>query len=308
MMVVGGGRARAQSPEAEVLFSDGNRLMTEGKLAEACEAYAASNHIEPRAGTLLRLGECREKNQQLASAWSAYRDALARAQNPRYRVLARAKVNTLEPRLSTLTMVVADDHRVDGMTVVRNGAVFDAVLWNRPLPVDGGDYVIIGRAPGFQEWQTTVHVPVEGGQITVEVPRLDALPAAPAPPPPPAPVEPARPVEVVAAAHPSRVVPIAVGAGGLALLGGALGFELSAESKYSDAKAELKSQTHRNALYDSANTRRYVAEGLAAGGITAGAAAVWLYLRDREHAPPAKLAQSVEVVPTASGLAVWGRF
>jgi len=43
-----------------------------------CEAFDASNRLEPRAGTLIALGDCREKNQQLASAWSAYKDALTR--------------------------------------------------------------------------------------------------------------------------------------------------------------------------------------------------------------------------------------
>src|SRR4051812_8166985 len=61
--------AHAQSAEAEQLFREGDRLMTEGKTVEACDAFEGSNRIEPRAGTLIRLGECREKNHQLASAW-----------------------------------------------------------------------------------------------------------------------------------------------------------------------------------------------------------------------------------------------
>src|SRR5689334_4104980 len=60
-------RAHAQSAEAEKLFNDGNKLMDAGKLAEACAAFEASNRAEPRAGALIRLGECREKTQQLAS-------------------------------------------------------------------------------------------------------------------------------------------------------------------------------------------------------------------------------------------------
>jgi len=47
--------------------------MAEGKLAQACQAFEASNRVEPTAGTLILLGECREQNQQLASAWSAYK-------------------------------------------------------------------------------------------------------------------------------------------------------------------------------------------------------------------------------------------
>src|SRR4051812_11784859 len=71
--LAGSPRAYAQSAEAEAMFDEGKRLMTERKLAQACEAFEASNRIEPRAGTLILLGDCCEQNQQLASAWSAYK-------------------------------------------------------------------------------------------------------------------------------------------------------------------------------------------------------------------------------------------
>ena len=82
---VGQMRAYAQSAEAEAAFGEGDRLMAAGKIAEACDAFEASNRVEQRAGTLIRLGECREKNRQLASAWSAYKDALTRVRDPRKR-------------------------------------------------------------------------------------------------------------------------------------------------------------------------------------------------------------------------------
>jgi anti-sigma factor RsiW len=94
----------------------------------------------------------------------------------------------------------------------------------------------------------------------------------------------------------------------VALLGGGLGFELWAESTYDAARAEMTRQSRRSSLEDSANTRRYVAEALAATGLVAGGAAVWLYLRARngEHGP--ETGARVLVVPTRSGLAVSGRF
>jgi len=173
--LVVGSRAHAQSAAAELLFRDGNKLMAEGKLAQACDAFEASNRIEPRAGTLLRLGECREQNQQFASAWSAYRDALGRATDPVKRNFAAAQATALEARLSYLTVTVTDDSRIDGLTVLRNGSPFDPALWNRAVPVDGGDYVIAGHASGHDDWQTVMHVPVSGAKITVEVPKLDEL-------------------------------------------------------------------------------------------------------------------------------------
>jgi hypothetical protein len=190
--------AHAQSAEAEALFNDAARLMASGKLAEACEAFEASNRIEQRAGTLIRLGECREQNHQLASAWSAYQDALTRVRDPRKRELARTRVTALEPRLSYLTVLVPDDVRVDGLVISRNGRPLDAGLWNRAIPIDGGTYVIGGRAPGHEEWNTTVVVPPDSGKVSVEVPKFkelaklvapaEPLPRGPSATPPVAPV------------------------------------------------------------------------------------------------------------------------
>src|SRR5262249_13795797 len=107
---LGTGRlAHAESPEAEALFNDAGKLMADGKLAAACVASDASNRIEPRAGPLIRLGECRELTHQIASAWSAYKDALTRVRDPRKRDLARTRAAALEPRLSYLTVLVPDE-------------------------------------------------------------------------------------------------------------------------------------------------------------------------------------------------------
>lgn len=94
----------------------------------------------------------------------------------------------------------------------------------------------------------------------------------------------------------------------MALIGGGLGLELWAESRYNAAKAEMTSQLRRDTLYNSANTRRYVAEGIAASGLAAGGAAVWLYLHDGGRQRDATTNAGVHVVPTATGLALLGQF
>lgn len=168
-------RAYAQNAAAEALFGDGERLMKEHKLAEACEAFAASNRIEPRAGTLINLGLCREQNGELASAWSAFKDALTRVKDPKKQQFANERIAAIEPRLSYLTVSVPDESRIDGLVVTRNGHTVDTGLWNRAIPIDGGTYVIAGRAPGHEQWSTTVQVPAELGKISVEVPRFKEL-------------------------------------------------------------------------------------------------------------------------------------
>ena len=284
-------RVHAQSATAESLFADGNKLMDRGRFVEACAAFEASNRVEPRAGTLLRLGDCREKNQQLASAWSAYKDARSLATDPRKRQYATVKITTLEKQLSYLTVNVSDQSQIPGLALTRNGVSFDPALWNRALPVDGGDYVITVRAPGYDTWETTVHVPMADAKLTVDMPILTKTRPHPLAPP-----------------QTSRAaVPLIVGVGALALLGGGLGFELGAESRYGTANAEMTSQQRRDSLYNSANTDRHVAQVLAAGGLAAATAAVWLYLRagSRER----NLAStSIHIVPRATGLALLGQF
>lgn len=335
-------RAHAQNAEAESLFSDGNKLMAARKFPEACAAFEASNRVEQRAGTLIRLGECRENNHQLASAWSAYKDARNLATDPRKRQFATTRAAALERRLSYLTVTVSDQNRLADLALTRNGTAFDAMLWNRALPVDGGDYVIAARAPGYEAWQHTIHVPTEGGKLTVDVPALTraSTPAVPEPSQPPASANapaasPTSPVAVpmnhvaqqnvnVAAPRPSvvvsgpdrtsasqdstSVVPFVVGAGALGLLGGGLGGELWAESRYDAAKSEMTSQSRRDALYSAANTDRHIAEAMAVGGLAAGGVAVWLYLRDRGRERGSATGPGVGVVPTTTGLALAGRY
>jgi hypothetical protein len=179
------GSAWAQNSDAEALFADGERLQAEGKLDEACDTFEASNRIEPRAGTLLRVGQCREAQGRLTSAWSAYKDALTRAKDPKKREFAEQRVAALAPRLSYLTVSVPDESRVDGLKVTRNGRDLDSALWNRAAPVDGGSYTISGSAPGHEEWRTTVNVANEGDHVTVDVPRFKELSKLVDNPPPP---------------------------------------------------------------------------------------------------------------------------
>jgi hypothetical protein len=169
--------ARAQSAEAQARFDDGVRLMKANKLDEACAAFETSNRLEPRAGTLVRLGECREANHQLAAAWSAYQDALTKATDPKKKAFAAGRIKVLEPKLSKLTLNVPPKARVKGLEIQRDGNGVDAGLWNVAVPVDGGEYAITASAPGHVAWSARIAVPVAGGQVAVDVPALADAPA-----------------------------------------------------------------------------------------------------------------------------------
>src|SRR4051812_25793931 len=61
--------------EAQVLFTEGRRLVTEGRYAEACAKLAESQRLDPSAGAQLNLADCYERSGQTASAWTVFREA-----------------------------------------------------------------------------------------------------------------------------------------------------------------------------------------------------------------------------------------
>jgi hypothetical protein len=190
--------AQGVNANADALFHQGRDLMAAGKYAEACSAFEASEKADAAVTTLLNLADCREKNNQLATAWALFLDAerqtrdAADASTQRYHDTALEHANKLEPTLSKLAIDVGD--HVAGLTITRAGAPVDAELWNRSLPIDGGSYTIRATAPGYQSWQTTVEVAASGDSKTVEIPRLEReLVHTQQPEPPPTPVAPATP-------------------------------------------------------------------------------------------------------------------
>jgi len=108
------------------------------------------------------------------------------------------------------------------------------------------------------------------------------------------------------ASHRSYVLPIAFGAGALALGGGALGFHLWGNSTYDKAKAEMTDQVRRNDLESSANTRRHVAQGLGIAAIGCAGAAVFLFIRGGGESHAATMAMTPVASPEFSGLTVAG--
>lgn len=194
--------AHAQSPGAETLFRDGRRLIRQGKLADGCNKLDASERLEPAVGTLLNVGDCREKLGQLASAWAAFRSAEAmahRAGNDRKREAeAHRRADKLEGKLTSLEIAVP--HPVDGIVVKRDGEVVDAATYGTVLPIDAGDHVITASAPGYVPFRTSIDVDHKHAVVTVPTlaKLIVATPAAapvarsfaPAPEPPGAPAPP----------------------------------------------------------------------------------------------------------------------
>jgi hypothetical protein len=206
---------------------------------------------------------------------------------------------------------VSSESRIDQLEILRDTDRVDGAMWNRALPVDGGTYKITARAPGATAWSTTVTIAAERDTKTVDIPKLQSAASAATggdedatpneEPPDETPLQPR-----------STLVPLVLGGAGLAALGGAIGFELWGRSTYEQAKTETTSQARRDSLYSSANTKRYVAEGLAIAGIGCAAVAVWLYLRGRGGESTATTSARIDLAPMAgtdrAGVAVVGRY
>jgi hypothetical protein len=315
LLVLWCGQAAAQpaGAQAETLFRQGRELLEAGKIAEACAAFDESEKLDPAITTLINLAGCREKNGQLATAWGLFLEAERKTRGGdtptthQLHDVAADRARKLEPRVSKLTVNVPQTNGVDGLEVTRNGERIDAEMWNRALPIDGGKYTVSAKAPGSSTWTTEVTVAAEADTKTVDIPDLRSLPRdlAPKPIAPVAPQQPRPEVPPPAAPHANHTLAIAVGAGSVALLGGGLGFELWGESKYDSAKSTMVQST-RDSLYSAANTRRYTAEGLAAAGVVGAGVTVWLILRHHDERPTRE--SRLEVVPTGTGLALWGSY
>ena len=135
-------------------------------------------------------------------------------------------------------------------------------------------------------------------------------------------LDPAHPTGSAPASHPNaastehprtKLFPLALGGAALGLVGGAVGFELWARSTYDQSKRE-PDNAKQDSLWHSANTKRYVAEGLGVAGIACAGTAIWLYLRngDPEATSTTRQSSRLFLAPVVgsdrAGLALAGRY
>ncbi len=188
--------AQSQTAEAESLFADGKKYMKEGKIKEACVAFATSQRLEERATTMLNLADCHEQDGLLATAWGEFlqaREIAKKSNDKKSEAVATQFADRLKKKVSKLTIAVGDDMRIRGMEVFRVDEdrqtiqEVEQLRWNHALPIDGGTYRIWVRAPKHEDWNVQVQVATKGDNKTVIVARLVEKRDPPAPPPAPRP-------------------------------------------------------------------------------------------------------------------------
>jgi hypothetical protein len=288
--------------QSEALFRQGKELMEQGKFAEACVAFDAGQKLDPQITGLLIDASCHEKANQLATAWGLFVEAERQTRNAtddvgkQYHDTAQQHAARIEPRLSTLTIKVDPTNKVGGLEILQDVTPVDPGAWNKALPIDGGTYKITARAPGNPEWSSSVTVGNEHDAKTLEIPKLTA-----------AVLDRTKlkdhddePKDTGPTRHREFTpVTIGLGAGGIAVLGGALAFDLWGDSTYNSAKAEPNDAKQLD-LWHSANTKRYVAEGMLVGGIAAIGVAVYFYLHGVEEDPAAHSTAKLFIAPTVA--------
>ncbi|HEY5947943.1 MAG TPA: hypothetical protein VIV40_20745 [Kofleriaceae bacterium] len=307
LLLLWSAQAFAQSSPADAEFKRGKALMAQNKFAEACAAFDKSQELEASVSVMLNQANCREKNGQLATARKLFVAAAAQtdratdAKNVQFHNVGLDRAAKLGDRVSTLTIDVPTAARVMGLSIKRDGDAIDQLAWGTALQLDGGTYTVEASAPDRKPWSATVTLGKEKDRKTVTVPVLELVVKPDVTSPDTTKPDTTKPDTtkpdttkpdvttkpdttsdlggpIEPAPHRSRVVPILVGVGGIALLATAAGFEAWASTTYEKAQKEGNDNKQTD-LWHSANKRRYIAEGAGIVGVATIGVAVWLYIR-----------------------------
>jgi serine/threonine-protein kinase len=262
--------------------------MAERRYAEACIKFAESHRLDPATGTLLNLGTCHEAQGKLASAWSAFSEALraARRELRDDRVtFAEERLAALEPRLSRLTVQLSPE-MTQSVDVKVDGVSIGPAAYGVAVPIDPGTHRVEASAPGHESWFQ--ELTVESGSLrhVVTIPvlraaRVDAPPPAPPTPvPAPLPVTAPQPIE-----HDwSRPIPTSVyiaGGATLALTAAAIVTGISyldKEADYSNIRGDASVSTQdQRAASNEARTMGWLNIGFSAAAAIGAGVTVYLY-------------------------------
>lgn len=296
--------------QANALFHRGREQLKKGNLAAACEAFEHSQKLDPRVTTLLNLAGCLEKLGRLATARALFLQAERQTRSKvddtmaQLHQIASDRAVKLEPRVSKLTIRVPSGHNLKRLEIRRNDELISMEMWNVAMPIDGGTYTIVARAPNMEAWSAKVTVAAEADAKIVEVLELRWLPQNSG-------AAPTMPTRSGAAGGllGERGLPFAVATSAVLLLGGGLGVSRWGDSTYNKAQAEITNQARRDSLEASANRKRYVAQAMAISGATCAGVAVWLFIRQRTGQTETVEAHAgLELTPMGSGIGVAGQF
>ncbi|MBV8762970.1 MAG: hypothetical protein JO257_37135 [Deltaproteobacteria bacterium] len=288
--------AVAAADDAASLAARGHADLKAGRIHDACDAFAQSEHLAASVDTELALAACYDQDGKPASAAKVYRLAADKDPKASRRKTSLAKADKLEARAPKLHFTVRPAQaglvlKVDGAEV---SATDDAI-------VDTGPHQVEATAPGYEGH---VSAPVDREGATVQV----VVQLVPTTAPTPVKTEPAPAPAAAAAAAAPEPMPtpvhemasmrdtqehgdhrqrngVILGAAGLAVIAGSvIAFE-TGSGKFDDAqKLCPNSQCATDAdlakghsLYSDGRTWREVSIGMGIGGVALVAAGAYLW-------------------------------
>ena len=123
---------------AQKLFERGRTAARRGDWPRACEDFAASQKLDPGAGTLLNWAMCEVAQQKLASAWQHFNEAAQLLEPGDDRIpFVNAQLQKLSPRVPRLTLRLSADMPA-GAQVWRANTELDSSSLGVALPLDPG--------------------------------------------------------------------------------------------------------------------------------------------------------------------------
>ncbi|HWU90317.1 MAG TPA: hypothetical protein VN253_23795 [Kofleriaceae bacterium] len=313
------GQTAADKAAAAALFADGQKAISAGDIEAACAKFEASLAKVTQLGTQLALASCYEKLGKTASAYGEFRAAAGaarKAHDMQRQVFAEQHATALEGRLSKLVVKLEPGYRIDGLEVKRDGMALMPAELGSAVPVDPGEHVIEGSAPGWTPYSYKVTVPPEPGTVEVIVPALGKAPVRVEEPK-------AEPKVMVQQPAPEqrtrrRYLAYGLGGGGIAVVGASLIIGAVASSRWGDVRSHCRDNICDQSGVDLANSARTMGNVSTATfvvGAAALATGVYLFLTSRPPAverPPAASSTALRVVPgvgsTQLGLTLQGGF
>lgn len=229
-----GGDNEGGAAAAESLFQEARRLMDAKRYGDACPKFAASQKLSPAIGTLLNLADCYEKNNQLASAWARFHEAIALAQRlnrTNREQTARERADKLEPRLIRLTIL----SHASNIDVKLDGNPIDPAVLGTAIPVDAGKHSIEATAKNKKPFSKDIEVSEKKKDPSVDIPPLEDEPKETKNEVTPPITEP--PKEERGGWSTQKTIGVIAGAAGIVGLGVGGYFGLKTSSTWNDAKS-----------------------------------------------------------------------
>lgn len=168
-------------------FADGQKLMAEGKFAEACPKFEKALLLNPGAGTKFNLADCYVKIGKLASALVHYREVenVTRQVGQQERsAMAKEKADALEPKVPTVIVRAPWLSSVPSASITLDGRPLTAGEVEKPIKVDFGEHVAIAKTDEQHQTRAVAKIGAEGEARTLALDspvKIETKPAGPTP-------------------------------------------------------------------------------------------------------------------------------